>query len=71
MKSEIARGLACRISMLMDRWDPYGYADTLADYDNNEELLLEHTARELSESPEVVVSYLLETMECMLNNMDM
>ena len=71
MKPEIARGLACRISSVMERWDPYGYADTVADFDNNEELLLEQNMRELSEVPEVVINYLLETMECMLDKMDM
>jgi len=71
MKPEIARGLACRISALMERWDPYGYADAVADYDNNEELLLEQNMKELSETPEIVISYLLETMECMLDKMDL
>ena len=69
MKPEIARSLALRLSQTMERWDPYGYADTVADYDNNEELLLEQTVKELTEMPEVVINYLLETMECMLDEM--
>ena len=71
MKPEIARGLAIRISQIAERWDHWGYADTLADYDNNEELLLEQSVKDLTEEPEVVISYLLETMECMLDGLDM
>ena len=70
MKPEIARSLAVRISMIMERWDHWGYADTLADFDNNEELLLESTVKDISENPAMVMSYLLETMECMLDKME-
>ena len=70
MKPEIARALAIRISSLYERWDPYGYADTVADYDNNEEYLLEDSVGELMTHPEIVINYLLETMECMLDEME-
>ncbi len=66
MKPEIARILALRISQMMEILDPYSYADVVADYDNNEEVLLEHTVKEISETPEVVISYLLDTMDSML-----
>lgn len=69
MKPEIAKRLAIRIAETMERWDPYSYADTVADYDNNEVLLLEQTVKDLTETPEVVINYLLETMDCMLDEM--
>ena len=66
-----ANSLSIRISQIMDRWDPWGYADTLADFDNNEELVLEYQAKALQEHPAMVIDSLLETMECMLEKLEL
>lgn len=61
-----ARALALRITMFYADFDPFGYSDTLKDFDDNEELLLENSAKEIKEHPEVVIDHLLETMEANL-----
>lgn len=71
MTEKQASSLSIRISQIMDRWDPWSYADTLADFDDNEELLLEYEVKQLLENPAMVIDALLETMECMLEKMEM
>lgn len=71
MKDVEARRLSIRIAQVAERWDHWSFMDTLADFDNNEELLLEYQAKEISENPVMVFDWLLEVMECMLDNMDM
>ena len=70
MKESEARGLAVRTVQLMERLDHWNYADLLADFDNNEELLLECQAKMIKEKPEIVFSGLLTTMEKMLEEME-
>lgn len=60
-----ARELAIRISQFYENDDPWSYADVLADFDNNEELVLECTTAQLVDCPELVIEYLLDTLENM------
>ena len=70
MKAETARKLAIRQSQIMERYDYWSYADLLADFDNNEELMLEYIVRQTLEYPEMIISGMLDTMECMLDEME-
>lgn len=63
MSDEQARALAIRINMFYANHDPWSFADTLADFDNNEELLLEQTFKDLQENPDVIIDHLLEILE--------
>ena len=69
MKPEIARKLAIRMSQIMERYDKYAYADTLLDYDNSEELMLEDLVGQIESRPEIVFEGMLNTMEQMLDEM--
>ena len=66
MKPEKARELAIRLNDVMQDWDTYGYADVLADYDNNEELLLEDLAGQIASAPEIVMDNMLQVMNGMI-----
>lgn len=64
-----ARQIAIRQMQLMDRYDPWNYADFLADFDNNEELAAEYVAKQILENPVMMFNGLLDTMECMLDEL--
>lgn len=70
MNAEMARKLAVRQAQTMERYDHWSYADVLADFDNNEELLLEYLAKQTQECPEVIIDGMLNTMEQMLEEME-
>lgn len=67
VKAEEARKLAIRLAEVMQDWDAYEYANTLADYDNNEELLLEDLEGRIASSPESVMDEMLQVMNNMLD----
>ena len=69
MKAEMARKLAIRQSQIMERYDHWSYADLLADFDNNEELMLEYLVKQTIECPELIISGMLDTMECMVDEL--
>lgn len=70
MKEVDARRLAVRMSQVMERYDHWSYADLLADFDNNEELLLEYQAKMILENPDMVFDGMLDTMEKMIEEME-
>jgi len=67
MKDANARKLAIRLNDIMQDWDIYNYADVLDQYDNNEELLLEDLAQQITNTPEVVMNNMLDVMNSMLD----
>ena len=69
MKPEIARSLAIRMSQIMERYDHYAYADTLMDYDDSEELMLEDLVGQIESRPDIVFDGMLRTMEQMLDEL--
>ena len=71
MRIEHARALTIRISQIMERWDPWSYADMIADFGDSEEHMLEYQVNELMNNPVHVIEGLLDTMECMLEKMEM
>lgn len=70
MKPEIARKLAIRMSEIMERYDQYAYADTLMDYDDSEELMLEDLVGQIESRPDIVFDGMLRTMEQMLDELE-
>lgn len=70
MKVETARKLAIRQAQTMERYDHWAYADLLADFDNNEELLLEYLAGQTLNYPDMIISGMLDTMEQMLEELE-
>ena len=67
MKPEFARGLAVRLNDIMKDWDTYGYADTLDEYEDSEELLLEDLTVQILNYPETVIDNMLQVMNDMLD----
>lgn len=63
MSDQDARRLALQINEVYQDRDPYEYANILADFDNNEELLLEDIFNTLKTSPEVIIKGLLTAIE--------
>ena len=70
MKPEMARKLAVRMSQVMERYDHWGYQDLLGDYEDSEELMLEELMMQMSNTPEIVFSGMLDTMEQMLDDIE-
>lgn len=70
MKAETARKLAVRQAQTMERYDHWAYADLLADFDNNEELLLEYLVKQTQDCPEIIIDGILNTMEQMLEELE-
>ena len=70
MKQEMARKLAIHIAQIMERYDHWGYADALGDYEDSEELFLEDLVGQILTNPEKVIGDLLDTMDAMLEDME-
>jgi hypothetical protein len=70
VKEAEARAIAIRQMQLMDRYDHWSYADFIADFDNNEELAAEYVVKQIMENPYSMFDGLLDTMEQMLEELE-
>jgi len=70
MKPEMARKLAIHIAQVMENYDHWSYYDALGDYDDSEELFLEDLVGQILTNPEKVIGDLLDTMDAMLEDME-